>query len=208
MFPSNYDFDSPVGKTIRGLGIPTGDGRYSVPYGHGKYSGQIINHFEFEYYEEYSINNHRQYPITPKEAFSQYNFAKDEQFASQLKAYYGEFRRRSGRSFLMARIAIEHSVQSGKSVYIQDHNYLQSGKYTNALYHFQNIFKEAIDWYNERGCQLSIVEENQERFKIVCRRPDIFGTVMIRDFNPERTCQLSIQKKIKDEKLLLICNIT
>lgn len=81
-----------------------------------------------------------------------YRFSDDEEFASKLKGFFSDRKfRRSGRTFLLARILVETGIESGESVKWFDHYNVHSRNSD-----MPPELHRVIAWYKERGINIKI----------------------------------------------------
>lgn len=135
-----------------------------------------------------------------KEYLAQYSFSSDEDFASKLKSYYSDNQiyRRTGRTYLMARILIELSIESHTEVNIADHfDIFESSR--RLVAHSNNIINDVLDWYYSHGIiiQRRQLSPERVRFELVDGH-SFYNYFRIGTINP------FIEKKEFSKKLLLI----
>ncbi len=128
-----------------------------------------------------------------------YKFSEDIEFASKLKALnHAKDYRRSGRTFLLLRIAIEKSIEEGGSIVkIIDH--------FNRGYEIRSEIYNVLSWYSHQGVELRPIEVNRHedtyRFDILSSCRENYNRVRIPTFYPE----VKIEKEEQEfSKLLLI----
>lgn len=138
-----------------------------------------------------------------------YRFTEDKEFMSKFKTFFGGLNvesRRTGRSWLMVRNAIETSIKYSAPVYLEDHTALTFHN-ERALNHLLSItVPHVLAWYKEQG--VIIRAENSRRgnyvecnFYLDPTSKEAYDKIEIPIFVPET---YKVVEK-SNRKLLLLC---
>lgn len=163
----------------------------------------------------------KDYPMTPSEAYGnshQYNFADDKDFASKMKFYYSQVPRRSGRTYLMAKILVEQAIETGQRICIVgDHERIHRDRRELDHYLYQQV-QHIIHDYQSRGCHFDVRQGGRqgssEGVWIEIRllgNPHIYHKLRIPTYEPSYVPEYVMGhdscKEEEDDELLITCKI-
>lgn len=135
-----------------------------------------------------------------------YRFSDDIEFASKLKTLFSErCSRRSGRTFLLLRIAIENAIENQGVIHPIDHIQMYERYDTRlTLDVLYNELHRVLDWYkHEHNVHIRMVKTTQRGGCVLelVNGFDNFNKIRLKEFIPEK---IQIFEAKKFSKLLLI----
>lgn len=137
---------------------------------------------------------------------NEYRFSDDTEFASKLKAFFSERdNRRTGRTFLLLRIAIENAIESKDVIHPLDHVQMYE-RYDNRM-NLDMLYSElhrVLDWYKCKHNILIRMVKTTSRGGCVLELIsgfDNYHRIKLKEFIPENNKIFEVKKF---SKLLLI----
>lgn len=138
-----------------------------------------------------------------------YRFTEDKEFMSKFKTFFGGLNvesRRTGRSWLMVRNAIETSIKYSAPVFLDDHTSLlfPSEKSLDCL--FSITIPDVLRWYEKQGVKITLEKRKVGKY-IECNfyldptTKKAYNKIEIPIFVPQN--DKVVEKS--NRKLLLLC---
>ena len=96
-----------------------------------------------------------------------YRFTEDKEFMSKFKTFFGGLNvesRRTGRSWLMVRNAIETSIKYSAPVYLEYHTELLFPSERSLNHVVSTIIPQVLTWYKEQGVIIRVEKSRRGKY--------------------------------------------
>lgn len=88
-----------------------------------------------------------------------------DNFEMELKKFYSQGRRRSGRSTILARVMVETALETGQMIAIAGHE-IDARVGSNAQHHLMGLCRDYIEKLRREGCDIGIIEMQRDKMKL------------------------------------------
>jgi hypothetical protein len=90
---------------------------------------------------------------------------QSENFEMELKKFYSQGRRRSGRSTMSARVMVETALESGVEIVIATHE-IDTRAGTNGQHELMGLCREYIEKLRREGVEIGIVKMTRDKMQL------------------------------------------
>lgn len=133
-------------------------------------------------------------------------FSKD--FYNELKRFFSKGNRRTGRSYMLAKILVDTAIETNDEIYLLDHWQLFGGSNRHLTYYLSKTINDIIRYYRESGLDLLVRGSTEEKFSI--KISEEFGNLQLflklrNNYEPMKFEEENKVDNNINKKLLLLC---